>query len=146
MPDAGSAPNGSVPLDIAVKQHADCPCERHHKELLDALANAPELIFKAVSMSGPVQPGTHEVAVDEHIQFATATIPQGGNYLLGFPHLSAARRHDADAPFLGMSLREVVRAVQSDQNVDGVLLTSGTADDAWTAIDRRTLYGLVTQR
>ncbi len=60
----------------------------------------------------------------------------GQTFLLAFPDIEAARRHDAGAAFVGINREEALRMILAEPGLDGILIATASDNDAWAAVLR----------
>lgn len=115
-----------VPLDVAVREVAACPCPRHHEGLAAALRAADELILRVVDGAPPAQ-GAAEV------QVATAVAPNGSSFLHAFSDLESASARFPGASFVGVAPEAAFRMSILNGN-QGLLVSTSGDDDPWAAV------------
>jgi hypothetical protein len=130
-------------LTEAVQQVADCPCEAHQRGFLDVLACVDELIFKVAGTDVPLTDGEQRRVTSRDRIRLQQVVVQAHNFLLAFPDLDAARRHDPAGTYAGISLGQAVAMTLADPTVDGILVSAASSDDAWAAAPRSSLTGLL---
>lgn len=129
----------------AIRKVADCPCPKHQAAFLRQLQRVEQLICKvgddavgddAVGREGPyiTQPGD-DVGV-------TTVVAQGHTFILSFPSIAAARRHDPAATYAGIPRDVVLKMAVDNPELTGVLVTSSSNDDAWAAATRQQIVDL----
>lgn len=127
-----------------IHQVADCPCEEHQQAFLHALAHTDELIFKVASINTPPVEGEHRVEPGERIHLQQVDA-QGHSFLLAFPNLDAARRHDPNVTYVGIERDEAIRMALGEPDLDGILIAAATDNDAWAAAPRDSLTKMLNR-
>jgi len=131
-------------LHDAILRLAECPCEAHRTAFLELFAEADELLFVVAEADRPITGGEHRrVGPDDRL--ALATVTTGAEpLLLAFPDQATALRHDREAPYAGLGVREAARLVLEDPSLGGILVSAADETSAWATVTRHHLATLVT--
>jgi hypothetical protein len=129
-----------------IQQVADCPCDQHQRAFLDALAATDELIFLVATANIAITDGDQrQVGAGEQIRLQQVNA-QGHTFLLAFPDLDAAHRHDPNATYAGIGQVEAIRMTLGNPDLDGILIAAATDNDAWAAAPRDSLSRLLAPK
>ena len=136
-----------VPLDVAVRGVAACPCARHQDSFVASLAAVDQLLLQVTESSVvlPAGGGEHVVAQGEEIKVATAVADDGRTFLQSYTDLDAAQGRHPSSWFVSVPAQTAFRMAVSAGN-EGLLVTASGADDAWAAVTAEGVVRLMTVR
>jgi hypothetical protein len=133
--------SASSTMTNLVIEVADCPCASHQEAFVRGIAHTQELIFQVSSSNVEPSPGVLQSQKGDEIRLVDVIAAEGRKFLLAFPDLDAARRHDASATFVGIGLDAAIGMVLGS-DLDGILVDAVTANLAWAAATRNDLADL----
>jgi hypothetical protein len=131
-------------LTEAIHQVADCPCNEHQGAFLAALAATDELIFLVISANVSLANGhRHQIGAGDQVLLQRASA-QGRSFLLAFPDLDAALRHNPKATYAGIGREQAIAMTLGDPELAGILIAATSHNDAWAAAGSEALAAMTT--
>lgn len=126
-----------------IRKVAKCPCVKHQAAFLAALQNVDRLICKA----RPVDTAdTTDTANDSARPALTTVVAKEHTFVLTFPTMAAARRHDPSASYVALARDTVFRMVLEQPELTGVLVTAASDRDAWASATRSNIEMILDLR
>lgn len=124
----------------AIHQVADCPCVTHQERFLTAVAHTREFLFKVAS----TRAGENARDAEDRPLCVENVTAAGHRFVLAFADLDAAHRHSPNAQIAGIPRDSAIRMVLADDQVDGILFTAATDNDAWAAAQTSSLEKMLS--
>ncbi len=130
----------TLKLVRVIRKVADCPCPKHQAAFLRQLQRMDKLICKIGKGAVPGD-GRYITQPGDDMGVTTA-VAHGHTFILAFPSISAARRHDPTATYAGLERDAVLQMALDNPAFKGVLVTSSSNDAAWGAVTRQQIVDL----
>ena len=120
-----------------IRNVAKCPCVKHQAAFLSTLQTVDHLICKARDA------GSADVRDQAGRPSLTTVVAKDHTFVLTFPTMAAARRHDPDAAYVVLSRDTVFQVVLERPELDGILVTAASDRNAWASATRSNIEMMI---